>query len=78
MTWRTDVRQAGVSRHNGGANTRPPLLELRMYYRIEGFKGALKWSPIMPRGAKMLCSRNNFIQSGVPCVTHELYIDIYI
>ena len=50
---RIAVRETGVSRPHGGPIEGPPEApRAPQRYRVEGFKGALNYSPIMPRDAR--------------------------
>jgi len=60
----TAVRDTGVSPNYEGGNELPPTETPRtlQHYRIEEFEGAIKWSPIMPRGVNISSNRGYSFQ----------------
>ena len=57
------VREASVSRYNGGPiEGSPETPRTSQHYHFEGLKGALNWSPIMPRDPSLSDSQCKFFQ----------------
>ena len=54
-------RETGVSRHHGGPIEGPSEISwTSQHYGTEGFRGAINWAPIIPRGVSISDSRSNF------------------